>query len=406
MKTNLWLFVVALVLAVASYFRMDSIRQSFVDVREIPKMFPGFTPDRVNTVVIRKMDLKAMEKEKNAPGVKKGNEEPKWEHVTQLVRKSDKWFVHYPSGLEFPADKNLVKELLDNVRDVPASKTDVVSDDPESHEEYEVDEKHAVQVIAFDKDGKQMAFLLVGRKPKAEPGSSDYTAWQGVFVRQKDDPRVIRYDKSYWTVDADPAHWLDKNILSFERDKVKRLTVVNPKGRWVVEKTKDGKWRLKEPLDYPAKASEVDAILNYVSSLYMEELIGPRDPQSEAKCGVGSGARYVITVEMKDGKSKHTLRVGRKNPDKEGEVYAVVDDKPYIVTIGKYIVESFRKTVDDLKDTEAASKPASKPSGGAKAASRPSTGKGKGGKSAGKEGRKPASKPASRPSKTGQKKGK
>ena len=401
MKTNLWLFIVALVLGAFSYCRMDSLRQSFVDVREMPRMFPGFLPDRVNMVVIRKMDLKAMaDEEKKAPGAKKGKTEPKWEHVTQLVRKADKWFVRYPSGLEFPADKNLVKELLDNLKDVPASKTDVVSVDPASHEEYEVDEKHGVHVTALDKEGKQLAYLLVGRKPKAEPGSTDYTAWEGIFVRQKDDPRVIRFDKSYWTVDADPAHWLDKNVLSFERDKVKRVSVVNPKGRWTVEKAKDGKWRLKDPVDYPAKSSEVDAILNYVSSLYMEELIGPRDPQNEARCAVGSGARYVITVEMEDGKSKHSLRVGEKNPDKEGQVFAVVDDKPFIVTIGKYIVESFRKTVDDLKDTEAASKAASKPA--SKPASRPASRPAE--KGAKKGAGEKTGKAASKPSKTGQEK--
>jgi len=100
----------------------------------------------------------------------------------------------------------------------------------------------------------------------------------------------------------------------------------------------------------------------------MDELISARTPQAEARCAVGPGARYVVTAHMEDGQTRHTLRVGEANPDKEGQLFAVVDDKPYVVTIGKYIVETFRKTAEEIRDLEAekkeqeaASRPASQP---------------------------------------------
>ena len=174
-------------------------------------------------------------------------------------------------------------------------------------------------------------------------------------MRNKELNLVIRFDVDHWGLDADRNTWFDKNVLSLERDKVKSLEMVGPKGRWVVERDKDDKsrWRLKEPIEGLARASDVDSIVNYLSNLYMDELIAVRTPQAEARCGVGPGARYVVTAHMEDGQTRHTLRVGEANPTRRGQLFAVIDDKPFVVTIGKYIVETFRKTAEELRDLEA-----------------------------------------------------
>ncbi len=343
MKTNLYLLVVAVILTCLSVWRCNNIKSTFVDISEAPRLFAGFREDKVSSIVIRKADLKAMEErkkkaklDKKQPFKPEGQEEFIWKNETVLIRKGGKWMVHFDKyGIDFPADESSVKELLKNLKNIPASKTDIVAEDKKSHEEYEVDEKHATHVIALEKDGSIQAYLLIGRKPKSIPGESSSN--EGIFVRKKDTPQVIRYDQSYWSVDPDPHTWTKKEVLSFERDKVKRLIVKNPKGEFTVEKVKKGTWRLKKPIDYPAKSMEVDSIINYLSSLYMEEVVGPRTPETEAKYGLGAGVRYIIKVEM-EGKEKatHTLRIGKRHPEKESQYYAAIDDKPYVVTIAKY----------------------------------------------------------------------
>lgn len=107
---------------------------------------------------------------------------------------------------------------------------------------------------------------------------------------------------------------------------------------------KDGRWRLVAPLSFPADAFAADGLAGSLAGLASETVL--EDAQPPEEYGLAEGARV---VRFATDEGEHALRVGNETPV-GSNVYATVEGSGEIVTVPRFEVRSFEKTLTDLRD--------------------------------------------------------
>ncbi len=141
------------------------------------------------------------------------------------------------------------------------------------------------------------------------------------------------------------AEEADKLLFrDLELDDVAWIEFTTTDGQQVRVERREGAWHLTTPVDFPADAVALDAIVESLVEIKSEGVIeDARDPS------VYGLAEDATRVRFGAGDSEHELRLGKKTPV-GGNTYATADDASAVYTVESFRARSFEREFDDLRD--------------------------------------------------------
>lgn len=263
------------------------------------------------------------------------------EEKTVLTQSKEGWRLE--SAFRAPGDKDKIENFLGKLKNLEGTERPASKD---YFGEFQLEEKQALHLSIARKETATV--LLVGKNIENS----------GCFIRHSTGEKVyevgknLRQDVGIWsdTSSLKSNHWLDKNILKLEKDKIARIVMEYPQRKLVfvreekkVEK-KDGddkkaaeakkeyEWKLAEGgFGAKHKQSGVDGLLTSMQNIEATDVVDPKEKQ---KWGLQI-PQYRLEVTMEDN-SKHVITAGVPEPTKD--VYYILEARPELV----YQVSSWR----------------------------------------------------------------
>jgi hypothetical protein len=238
---------------------------------------------------------------------------------------------------EYQADSSSLVSVLEKV--VAIKRDQLISTNPEKQSLFEVDSAKGVHVEIFDQSGKSRGSFRIGKN------GPDYSS---CYVRMTGSNEVymvggnIRY--SFFT---DNKRWRDKIVLKFEQTAVQNISIMKKDGSKIVLQKDSTNWSIKEPVQAPAKSSEMQSILSSLSRMTASDI----DSISLEDTAAGfANPELAIAVTFKNGTTRNVL-FGSKNSANQYHVKA--DGKAHVYLVGEYEFNKYNITADKLKDEPA-----------------------------------------------------
>ncbi|MFQ6040124.1 MAG: DUF4340 domain-containing protein [Candidatus Poribacteria bacterium] len=237
------------------------------------------------------------------------------------------WRITQPA--EYKADKHAIDNLLFELDSLKARK--FVSDKPASLAPYGLD-KPQNTVTLYESGETEPKVLLFGKKQ----GNS-------VHVKTEATDTVFLVKGNLLDeVNVGVAELRDKIVLKFDSDDAQKLELKHDDV--AITCVKQGvNWRITIPSNEDADNDEVTGILNKLAELRVEKFVS--DKPDVATVGLDK-PQVQVTVTLKDN-TAYKLLIGKSAGN--GTVYAKLEAPEELFLLNDAIVESLKKTLDDLR---------------------------------------------------------
>lgn len=252
------------------------------------------------------------------------------------ARKSE-WHISEP--LQADADDTAINGMVNNLKGVKLEQ--VVTESPESLEYYGLKEPELRIALQVAGGVEAPRPLLVGAKSPI--GSNSYAMWEG-------DEKVLllsthlnpQFDKGLY----DLRH---KTIFAFKREDVERLRILRS-GDPEMELAKEGdRWEIVLPFRARASETEVDQILNKLTTLKAEKFVDEA-PKDLADYGLDRPV-WKIEAVLKPDQTKATLLIGSLHQEQgQGYLYAKREERPGVVSLGMDLIGTFAKDAEEFRE--------------------------------------------------------
>ena len=269
-------------------------------VESAKKLFPSFDPDVVTKIEITVDST-----------------------TTILAKSGSQWLVE--SMDNYPADQQGIKDILEKVSEFKV--LDLISKNPDKQSNFEVDSS-GVETEFWDSGNKVLAHVFIGKTTSSFLDS---------YIRKADSDEVYTakgYLKS--TFDKGTRTWKSRKIFEFNKGDVTALTMKSEVEEIELQLDSEGKWQMLKPIVSLAKKSEIDQILNSLSTFETDDFIDGDDFESTS----------TITATLNDGSQRILMTAdedGGKHPAKR-------DGKKQIFALYKYNRDKLFKSSEDLKE--------------------------------------------------------
>ncbi|MCR9243975.1 MAG: DUF4340 domain-containing protein [bacterium] len=343
-KSNIFLLVVVVVLAVPTGMQLVSDSESFVDYARIPLMFDGFSPENV-----AKVQIAVPKAEQPAPDPRRPNQKPGIAYDQLVLQRAERgWSVAQVPGAPnplagAPASKQRVEvDIFEHLLKIRSDKETLIQANATEEQlaEYGLDDATATVIQAYAKETNQLVVsLCVGTDASDQLAGT--AGVKGVFVRKKDSTDVVLYEfEKGWRRDIATDQWVDRVLLKVTPESVTRFALSNgaTKGELVVfeRSQNEAAWTCKNP---PAgrgavRQAEVEAALGRLRWISVNEFRRPLQQAGNlAVLGLLPGdIRFEITY--RDGQEERTARftVGKKVDDEQNVHYFQSSEVPFLMT--------------------------------------------------------------------------
>ena len=219
----------------------------------------------------------------------------------RLVREGDHWMIEGEPPRHAAGDK--VTHALGMLLDL--DRGELVSVVPGKHALFEVDGE-AGRDVAVLADGDTLAALVIGK-----PGPSRTDS----YVRARGENEVYLSGRGLAPNLLRPAaHWRDRNLLPFDPNLARSITVAGADTTLVLERG-EGAWAVVEPTEFEADPSAGDRLLLTLSGM---TAMGFADEVAPDEAGLdiegGHSPPTEIAVELDDGGTRR-LWIGERADD-------------------------------------------------------------------------------------------
>ena len=144
--------------------------------------------------------------------------------AVELARHDNHWAMTAPGA--GPADEQAVNDALEALSEMHVAS--IATREAASHTDMEVDPAHAIHVQLFHGGASQLD-LFVGKNLDG-----------GTAVRAPEGPLVYRVDRSIrFSLSKEPREWRDRSITHVERNHVRSVEWVNPRGTFHFDRNGD-----------------------------------------------------------------------------------------------------------------------------------------------------------------------
>ena len=243
--------------------------------------------------------------------------------TTILTKSGGQWLVE--SMDSYPADQQGVKDILEKASEF--KKLDLISKNPDKQAKFEVDSS-GVETKFLDSGNKVLAHVFIGKTTSSFLDS---------YIRKDGSDEVYKakgYLKS--TFDKGSRTWKTRKIFAFNKGDVTALTMKSEVEEIELQLDSEGKWQMLKPVASLAKKSEIDQILNSLSTLETDDFVDGEDFESTS----------AITATLNDGSQRILMTAdedGGKHPAKR-------DGEKQIFALYKYNRDKLFKSSEDLKE--------------------------------------------------------
>lgn len=138
----------------------------------------------------------------------------------------------------------------------------------------------------------------------------------------------------------------EDRVLIFDPAQVTHIKIHGPGGDYALER-EGAKWFLREPSNFRADKSQVDALIGNVIGARKSP---PFVPSDLATYGLDpADTKFEITVAGKNGAEVHTIEFGKARSD-GGRVYARTNGGKEIFTVGDWVPRQGDRTLNDWRN--------------------------------------------------------
>ncbi len=140
-----------------------------------------------------------------------------------------------------------------------------------------------------------------------------------------------------------------ETLWSFEKPKVKALSLETAGGEAIRAVKEAGTWKLTAPVAATADATALEALVDALHGLNVEEVVA-ETPADLGDFGLEK-PKAVARLEVEGQPKPLSLLVGEKAPDNSG-IYAKAGDKPRVFLIASWLGTNFEKKAFDFRDRD------------------------------------------------------
>lgn len=221
----------------------------------------------------------------------------KGKNPIKIARQEGKFVVTNKSN--YPADTKQINDLITKAVDIKT--TDRYTSDPKNHDDLQVSEDKARNLVKFFKaDGTLLTGVAVGQSK--ETG-------QGTYVRLASSDDVYMTDESPYFRDR-AVDFLDQELTSVKREDVNAVSVTTPEGTYALRSGKDGDSvsLVNMPADKKLKDADAKSVLTALTSLRFEDVNTPAQIQGlsfdhEYICRLNNSTEYRLKLAKKGEKT-------------------------------------------------------------------------------------------------------
>jgi hypothetical protein len=248
-----------------------------------------------------------------------------------------KWRITEP--LKTDADEMTVSGLVNNLKGLKIEQ--VVEESADNLEPFGLKEPE-IRVEVLPAEGeKAPPPLLVGSKSPV--GYNSYAVWQG-------ENRVlllsIHLNPQF---DKEPYDFRYKKLFDFKREEVERMVILRSDSEPLELLRKEDRWEIARPIRARASETEVDQILNKLTTLKAESFVDEA-PESLADYGLEKPV-WEIEVFLKPDQRKATLMVGSMHMEgQQGFFFAKRGERPGVVSVGMDLIGPFAKEPEAYRE--------------------------------------------------------
>ncbi len=251
-------------------------------------------------------------------------------HGHFIFRKSeDGWLIEQP--VKTDADKTPITSLLSNLSSAKKSRTFTVK--KADLAQYGL----GSGALTVEFKGKNRLQGKVRFGEKTSVGSNVYVNTGDTTVALV--PEYIKTGANKSLFD-----WRDKKALHFKKDQIRQITLTNPKGKFVFEKS-GSIWNIRKPFKTKADKSTVEAILNKLDYGRIKEVVAEQTDHLK-RFGLNKPA---YDISLLSGAEKARLHVAFSKV-KENAAYGKDDARPHIFKVDSNFIKPFRKGLFDFRD--------------------------------------------------------
>jgi ribosomal protein L12E/L44/L45/RPP1/RPP2 len=242
-----------------------------------------------------------------------------------------KWRIVEPKPLS--ADQDTVTSMVTSLSALTADKT--IDDNATDLSGYGLTNP-TLDITVTKKDGKT-AEVLVG---DATPTNS------GNYAKMADSSKVYTIASYVKTgLDKSDNDLRDKRLLTFDSDKLTRVTLAAKGAPMEFGKNGQNEWQILKPSALRADGSQVDALVGKLKDAKMDATISDDDAK-KAAAAYASGARIAVAT-VSDSSGDQTIEV---HQDKDKNYYAKSSAVEGIYKVSSDLGDALNKSLDDFRN--------------------------------------------------------
>jgi len=172
----------------------------------------------------------------------------------------------------------------------------------------------------------------------------------GVYARVRQPRRgqelLVLQNQLAEAMDRDLGAWREKRVFPLVIPEVTELWLRQGALEVEIQKTPEGAWVIRKPVEAPADPATVNSVLGEISALRATEFVADSE---------GDLALYGLTApaqsfEVRSQATNRILQVGLAHPKDTNQVFARMADRPFVFTLTKSSLDPLGKLPERVRD--------------------------------------------------------
>ena len=172
----------------------------------------------------------------------------------------------------------------------------------------------------------------------------------GVYARvqqpQRGEEVLVVQNQLAEAMDKDLTAWREKRVFPLVIPEVQELRMRLGATEVEIQKTPEGAWVIRKPVEAPADPASVNSVLGEISALRATEFVA----DSEGDLALYGLTAPSQTFEVKAQATNRVLQIGQVNAKDTNQVFARMADRPFVFTLARSSLEPLAKLSDRVRD--------------------------------------------------------
>jgi len=147
-------------------------------------------------------------------------------------------------------------------------------------------------------------------------------------------------------MDKDLTAWRDKRVFPLVIPEVEEFRLRQGVTEVEIQKTPEGAWMIRKPVEAPADPSAVNSVLGEISALRATDFVA----DSEADLALYGLTAPPQSLEIRTPATNRVLQIGQPSPQDTNQVFARMADRPFVFTLPKSALDPLGKLPERVRD--------------------------------------------------------